>query len=249
MDASDSNPEHSGTSSLGHVPTGPWRFDDNVTQVFSDMLARSIPQYEVMRRTVFDLGCSFVRPDTYVLDVGCSRGDALEPFVQRFGTNNKYMGLEVSESMLQASRERFKSQIESGIVEIRRCDLRTEFPTVPVSVLLSVLTLQFVPIEHRQQLVYQMYSQLQPGGALILVEKVLGATAAINQLMVGLYHRLKVESGYTQEEVERKRLSLEGVLVSVTAAWNEELLKQAGFRQVDCFWRWMNFAGWIAVKG
>lgn len=24
--------------------------------------------------------------------------------------------------------------------------------------------------------------------------------------------------------------------------------RRAGFGQVDCFWRWMNFAGWVAVK-
>jgi tRNA (cmo5U34)-methyltransferase len=36
--------------------------------------------------------------------------------------------------------------------------------------------------------------------------------------------------------------------VPVTAAWNEDLLQQAGFRHVECFWRWLNFGGWIAVK-
>jgi hypothetical protein len=38
------------------------------------------------------------------------------------------------------------------------------------------------------------------------------------------------------------------VLVPVTARWNEELLASAGFRQVDAFWRYMNFVGWIAIK-
>jgi len=38
------------------------------------------------------------------------------------------------------------------------------------------------------------------------------------------------------------------VLVPVTAEWNEGLLRQTGFQQVDCFWRWMNFAGWVGVK-
>ena len=60
--------------------------------------------------------------------------------------------------------------------------------------------------------------------------------------------RGKREQGYSAEEIERKRLSLERVLVPMTAKWNEELLRDAGFRQVDCFWRWMNFAGWFAVK-
>jgi tRNA (cmo5U34)-methyltransferase len=43
-------------------------------------------------------------------------------------------------------------------------------------------------------------------------------------------------------------MSLEGVLVPVTARWNEELLHQEGFASVDCFWRHLNFAGWVAVK-
>ena len=111
-----------------------------------------------------------------------------------------------------------------------------------------MFTLQFIPIEHRQHLLYEIHRQLVPGGALILVEKILGASAAINELLVNLYHRMKLENGYSHEEVERKRLSLEGVLVPVTAKWNKELLHTAGFRQVDCFWRWMNFGGWVAVK-
>ena len=81
-----------------------------------------------------------------------------------------------------------------------------------------------------------------------MVEKVLGNSAFLNELMVSGYLELKAGNDYTREQIERKRLSLEGVLVPVTSKWNEELLTQAGFREVDCFWRWMNFAGWVAVK-
>jgi tRNA (cmo5U34)-methyltransferase len=235
-------------SSLGHFPGERWKFDSAVTDVFSDMLTRSIPQYEVMRKTVFDVARSFVQPQSYIVDIGCSRGDALQPFVSHFGEENKYLGLEISEPMLEVSKERFKNQIERGVVEIRSCDLRTQLPSVPSSIVLSVLTVQFVPIEHRQRLIYEIYNQLLPGGALILVEKVLGSTASVNGMMVDLYHKMKAENGYSQEEIDRKRLSLEGVLVPVTAKWNEELMRMAGFREVDCFWRWMNFAGWVAVK-
>jgi tRNA (cmo5U34)-methyltransferase len=62
------------------------------------------------------------------------------------------------------------------------------------------------------------------------------------------YHALKAAHGYTEEQIERKRLALEGVLVPVTARWNEDLLREVGFNQVECFWRWCNFAGWIAIK-
>src|SRR2546422_165117 len=103
-------------------------------------------------------------------------------------------------------------------------------------------------IEHGLRILEDIHAALLPGGAFIFVEKVIGATAALDRDFVALYHEFKRAGGYTSEEIERKRLSLEGVLVPVTARWNEELLKTAGFRQTDCFWRWMNFAGWIAVK-
>ena len=83
---------------------------------------------------------------------------------------------------------------------------------------------------------------------MILVEKVLGNTTEIDDLLVSEYYRIKSNNRYTQEQIAAKRKSLEGVLVPVTARWNEDLLRTTGFKEVDCFWRYLNFAGWIAVK-
>ena len=226
-----------------------WAFDSEVCRVFSDMLSRSIPQYDLMRKSVFDVGKKFVQPNTHVVDLGCSRGDALAPFVDEFGAECGYLGLELSESMLEASKARFNQAINNGVVDIKKHDLRESYPDVNASLTLSVLTLQFTPMEHRQRILRDVYQSTAPGGAFILVEKVLGDTAEINQLMVQCYHELKRHNGYSEDSIERKRLALEGVLVPVTARWNEELLRGAGFQQVDCFWRWMNFSAWVGVVG
>ncbi len=224
-----------------------WEFDDDVCRVFTDMLRRSIPQYEVMRDSVFNVGQRFVQANTHVVDLGCSRGDALQPFIASHGKQCDYLGLELSESMLEASRSRFAEEIDAGFVTINQHDLRQPYPQVSASLTLSVLTLQFTPMEHRQRILRDVRQSTVKGGAFILVEKVLGDTADINELMVQRYHELKRHNGYSTESIERKRLALEGVLVPVTARWNEELLKNAGFNQVDCFWRWMNFSAWLAV--
>lgn len=230
------------------VPKGKWEFDPEVTHVFDDMLSRSIPQYEVMRRACFDIACQYRKPNTDIVDLGCSRGEAIADLIDRYGAQNRFIGIEVSQPMLDACRERFEGYINSKIVDIRELDLRISYPPVYSSVTMCVLTLQFTPIEYRQRIVRNMYKHLIEGGALILVEKVLGGDADLDELMVKLYYELKAHNGYTQEQIERKRLSLEGVLVPVTARWNEELLRMAGFTHIDCFWRWMNFAGWVAVK-
>lgn len=238
------------TSSIGHYPTTDrWQFDDGVTAVFDDMLARSIPQYQVMRDLVTDIGTPFVQPQTTVIDLGCSRGEALDPFVRKFGAHNRFVGVEVSEPMLESARSRYQGYINSGVVDIQNLDLREDYPQERASLTLCVLTLMFTPIQYRLRIVNEMYKHTVPGGAVILVEKLIGMSADIDQIMVDRYHRMKHELGYSWDEIERKRLALEGVQVPVTAGWNEDLLRSAGFSQVDCFWRWMNFAGWIAIKG
>lgn len=236
-------------SSLGHVPTtGKWEFDEGVTAVFDDMLARSIPEYETMRQACFDVASRFVKEGTDTVDLGCSRGESMQRMVNAFGGKHRHVGLEVSEPMLAACSARFDDQIKRGLVRVFKSDLRGQWPVLHASVVQAVLTLQFTPIEHRLQIVQNVYDSLIPGGAFVVVEKILGATAPLNRLMVERYHQMKRDHGYSQEEIDRKKLSLEGVLVPVTAKWNEDMLRSAGFKQVDCFWRWMNFCAWVAVK-
>jgi tRNA (cmo5U34)-methyltransferase len=234
--------------SLLHMPQGRWAFDEAVTQVFGDMLQRSIPQYGVMRHAVFDIAHRFVRPGTDIVDLGCSRGDALAPFLVAHGDRNRYVGVETSRPMLDACRLRFAAEIASGTVRLHDLDLRNGYPDVHSSVTLAVLTLQFLPVQSRDRCVRSAYNALIEGGALIIVEKILGATPALDTLMCDRYYQFKREAGYSQEAIDRKRCALEGVLVPMTARWNEDLLRTAGFDQVDCFWRWMNFAAWVAVK-
>lgn len=232
-------------SSLGHVPEkSRWEFDASVTECFDDMLARSIPQYEVMRDAVTSIGTWYAEK-RLVVDLGCSRGGALAPFAD---SGHPCLGVEISQPMLAASQFRFEDEIKAGLVEIAEMDLRHDYPEEMASVTLAVLLLQFVPIEYRQQIVRNAYLHTVPGGVMIVVEKILGDSHELNQMMVATYLDRKMARGYTREEIDRKKLSLEGVLVPVTAAMNIGFLLRAGFSQVDCFWRWMNFAAWVAVK-
>jgi len=230
------------------MPESKWVFNDEVTDSFDDMLERSIPQYDIMREMVFNLGVKFVQPKTQIVDLGCSRGEALAPFVRKFGAYNRYVGVDVSQPMLEAARKRFDGMIKAGLLDIFDMDLRIKYPPVLSSLTLAVLILQFVPIDYRLQIMHNIYNHLIPGGALIMVEKVLGGSYIIDEKFKELYVDKKLDAGYGIEAIERKSLSLEGVLVPVTARWNEDMLRSVGFNCFDCFWRWNNFAGWVAIK-
>jgi tRNA (cmo5U34)-methyltransferase len=235
-------------SSIGHMPDQRWQFDEDVASVFDDMLERSIPAYREMRRLVYEAGRRFVGPGGHVVDLGCSRGEALAPLVARFGDSIRCTAIETSAPMLEAVRERFEPEIAAGTMNVLDLDLRSAYPEVRATLTLSVLTLQFVPIDHRHRVVQDVYDHTAPGGAFVLVEKLIGGSSLFNGLFAEIYRDHKRASGYSDEAIDRKRLSLEGVLVPVTADWNEDMLRRAGFAEIECFWRWANFAGWIAIK-
>jgi tRNA (cmo5U34)-methyltransferase len=231
------------------TPTEPWKFDEQVTDAFDDMLKRSIPQYDVMRNSCVSLATRYAQDEILIVDLGTSRGEALAQIAARRSKTNRYLGLEISEPMIEAARKRFRHYNEAGFdIVIDKHDLRNGLPDIEACIIFSILTLQFTPIEYRLKIVQDIYKKLTIGGAFIFVEKVLGASADLDKKMILEYYSVKAANGYSEEQIERKRLSLEGVLVPLTASWNESLLHNAGFTEIDCFWRWMNFAGWIAIK-
>jgi tRNA (cmo5U34)-methyltransferase len=223
-------------------PEGKWKFDEAVTEVFDNMLERSIPDYDGMRRTTTELAVRYAKPQTAIIDLGCSRGAALKPIYKILGDSVSYFGIEVSEPMRNAAKA------EIPFATILDTDLRTSYPPIGASVTLSVLTLQFIPIEYRQQIIQRVFDTTIQGGAFLLVEKVLGSDSFTNQMLIETYLNRKGQNGYTAEQIQRKRESLEGVLVPVTADWNVQLLRSAGFKNVECYWRHLNFAAWIGFK-
>lgn len=237
----------------GHVAEGPWTFDQEVTDNFEAMLAQSIPEYETMRRLCFTLGKDFMRSGTSVIDLGASRGDSIAPFIERsleLEMPVEFKLIEVSNPMLHVLRERFSAlpNVKIGNHDMANEEFIESLSKEKSSLILSVLTLQFTPIEYRNHIIAAIYDALLPGGAFIFVEKVIGNTAKVDKMFIQNYYSMKAENGYSKEQIDKKRKALEGVLVPVTADYNEAMLKSAQFTHIDCFYRNLNFAGWVAIK-
>ena len=241
-----------------HTPheNGRWSFDESVTANFDAMLRQSIPDYGNMRELTFNLGRNFINATGGIVDLGASRGEALAPFValaaeKGESEQNLCYALEISDPMLAVLRERFG---ECRNVSVLKKDLRqiddnfSPFLKGRNCLILSVLTLQFVPIEYRAKILRKCFNSLQSGGAMLFVEKVLGNTADLDELFVDEYYKLKNGNGYSYEDIQRKKAALEGVMVPMTDSWNREMLRNAGFNQIDCYFRNLNFCALVAIK-
>jgi tRNA (cmo5U34)-methyltransferase len=233
-------------TSLGHFPSDPtWAFDAGVVEVFDDMIARSIPDYASMRLTVRNFASRHAMRGTTVFDLGASLGGAIEQLHYDHPTC-QFVAIERAAAMVEKLRKRFA---ETENVTVAQLDLERWEPEQTIaSVVLSVLTLQFMRPQARLRVMRAARDALKQGGVFILVEKVLAETWRMNGVLTAEYELRKEGAGYSRAEIDAKRRSLHGVLVPWTARKNEKALEEAGFRDVECVWRSLNFACWAAIK-
>ncbi|HMB69806.1 MAG TPA: carboxy-S-adenosyl-L-methionine synthase CmoA [bacterium] len=231
-------------------PIQDFDFGARTAAVFDDMLHRSVPYYDQMQQMIEELAGDFAAPGSAVYDLGCSTGTTLARIGKRIPDSTvRLVGLDNSPEMLDQAREKLTEEGLISRVDLREVDLNGELHVEDASVVLLVLTLQFVRPLHRERLLRSLVAGMRPGGCLFLVEKVLGANSTLNRLFIEHYYEMKRSNGYSQMEIARKREALENVLVPYRLDENLELLKVAGFGTVEVFFKWYNFCGLIAVKG
>lgn len=235
------------------IANGKWEFDKNVADCFDDMLARSIPDYNTLRDLTLRVAKPFVTNDFSMLDLGCSNGINLELFLEKYGElGGSFDGLDKSIEMVDKANERLAKYPDTELINIcvGEGDIANFYYGPKIyNIITSILTIQFVPIEKRPELLSDIYKALKDNGAFILVEKILQPNAQFDKLYVDSYYDIKRDNGYTDEQIFAKKKALEGVLVPNTHNGNIELLENAGFKQVDTFWKCLNFEGYIAIKG
>lgn len=223
-------------------------FGESTAEVFDDMLDRSVPQYGELQRMIGELAGEFATPGSQVYDLGCSTGITLASLDRTVDEQATLVGTDYSEAMLDKARNNLKKQHEAGRVKFELGDLNDGVTIRNASVVVLNLTLQFVRPLNRENLLGSIVEGLNPGGALILVEKVLGNDAFLNRLWIKLYYDMKRRNGYTETEIARKREALENVLIPYRVDENIKILRRNGLDDVDIFFKWYNFAGFLGVK-
>ena len=109
-------------------------------------------------------------------------------------------------------------------------------------------TLQFIAPDQRKTLLQNIYQGMNPGGALILSEKIVFENDDAQKLQAQLHLSFKKANGYSELEIAGKRTALENVLVPETEAAHHERLLSCGFQQVETWFQCFNFLSILAVK-
>jgi tRNA (cmo5U34)-methyltransferase len=225
-----------------------FEFGPETAHVFDDMVDRSVPFYQEIQRMVCELAADFAAPGSTLYDLGCATGTtllALDPLV---GPDVHFVGVDNAEAMLAEARRKLLGESSTRHIDFRLADLH-EGPVIEdASVVLMVLTLQFIRPLHRARVLRRIADGLRENGCLILVEKLTLDSSLLNRLFINYYYAMKRRHGYSDIEIAQKREALENVLIPYRMGENVQLLREQGFRHVEEFFRWYNFSALIALK-
>jgi len=227
-----------------------FHFGAETATVFDDMLPRSVPFYPEIQRMIGELVADFAAPRTAIYDLGCSTATTFLQIAKSLPADLEanFVGIDSSEEMLGIARKKLTEQRFPWPFELRRGDMNQGVQIDNASVVLMVLTLQFIRPLYRESIVRSIYEGLADNGCVILVEKVLAEDSTFNRLFIQHYYEMKRRNGYSDLEIAQKREALENVLVPYRLEENRDLLRKQGFQQVDVFFKWYNFCGIVARK-
>ena len=221
-----------------------FEFDEEVANVFDDMLNRSVPFYKENLNLQINILKKFLKENDKVIDLGSSTGTFLIELSKKI-KNLNLLGIDNSPAMVQKAK--LKAKAFGSNAKFIEADF-LEYDLSNSKAIIANYTIQFVRPLKREKLIQKIYNSLQNDGIFLMSEKLITENKKLNKIMIDLYYDFKKEMGYSEYEIAQKREALENVLIPYTMNENLQMLQNAGFKDVEIIFRWNNFATFIAFK-
>jgi tRNA (cmo5U34)-methyltransferase len=222
-----------------------FEFDEAVASVFDDMLSRSVPFYDEVRKLVISLILAEQKEGMKVLDLGSSTAKFLLDLHSKMKVSMNLKGLDNSQAMLDRAEQKcqaFGADIKLELADMLEYNYRHE------DIIVANYTLQFIRPIQRLELVKKLYDGLNDEGIFIFSEKVVFKDKRLDKALIDIYYDYKKEQGYSEYEIAQKREALENVLIPFTIEENIQMCKDAGFKNVETIFQWANFVTFVVKK-
>ncbi len=179
-----------------------------------------------------------------ILELGAGTGNLTTLLAERY-PKATIMAVDVSAESLEACRTR----LGEDRLTYQQQDFRNlEYATHSFDLVASSISVHHLTAGEKQQLFRKIHSWLAPGGVFAYCDQHAGASEALYQRHIDNWKRISKQAGSTDEEwemwMQHQRQHDHHDNLGDQMDW----LRDAGFRVVDCPWRFLLWTVLHAVK-
>ncbi len=227
---------------------GNWKFSGDTTKSFDEHVRKSVPLYLEGHDLICDMSDFFVKDDSVVYEIGSSTGTLTLKLAEhnKLKPDARFIGVDIEDDMVAVANK--KKQSTPGLNVTFLAEDILEMDIEPTDMIVCYYTIQFIKPAVRQMIIDRLYQSLNWGGALLLFEKVRGADARFQDILTALYTDYKIRNGYSAEDIVSKSRSLKGILEPFSSQANIDMLKRAGFVDINTVQKYLCFEGFLAIK-
>jgi ubiquinone/menaquinone biosynthesis C-methylase UbiE len=238
------------------VPAEVWKRAD-VATAFLDERALLIPDRQRQLEVLLRLLRAAPREPRRVLDLGAGDAILLATVLEAFPAASG-VAVDFSPPMLDRARARlgkFGDRVVTAEVDLQSPGWQTAVPG-PFDAVVSGFAIHHIPDDRKRALYREVYDVLSDGGAFVNCEHVASPTPRVEELfndaMADHLYQRRRERGedVSPEQVRRELLERPDRAANILASVEEQCrwLREIGFRDVDCFWKYFELAIFGGVR-
>lgn len=210
-----------------------WTFESTeIAKNFDNHVREQLPWYDMITEAVIYIARNYLTEGNTIVDIGSSTGNLSKKLLPLAKERNaKIIAIEKSIQMIM-------EMYEMENISVIHDDV-TNIEMIEGQVYILFLTLMFIPIDKRENLLNNIYKKIKKGGCIIIVDKICDHSGYFSTVMKRLTWHWKMQQKASSINIVNKEMSLAGVQIPI----NKECLTDA-----KEFFRMGEFAGWVIEK-
>ena len=210
-------------------------FFDDIGDEYNDAIARCVPRYREMLWALTRYHPTGWQPRD-ILDLGCGSGNLTETIAKTF-PDAATRALDLSPKLLAQCAGRMTNR--PGMT-CQQADMRTvEFPAESFDLVVSSIAIHHLRDDEKRDLFRRIHAWLRPSGVFAYSDQFAGATDDIYAKHIADWHDQSRELGSSEEDWDAWMRHQDAQDFHASLPDQLDWLRQAGFRVVDCPWRYL----------
>lgn len=215
------------------------RFKSEESANYDNVIRRRIPLYGEIQTLMASLLPFPKKEYLRVLDLGCGTGETSISLLKEYPLA-RVTGIDSSPDMLEVARKKVKHttwRVDFLCQDIKAFNLEGEF-----DVIISGFSLHFLTPDQKEEILGKCLALLKDGGMFIDSEAVLSPSEKVYNIYMDKWKDFMRSNGFTDEEIGSHILKFLRDVKPVTGDNQLILMRKAGFKDVDCYFKYLNWA-------